>query len=76
MPTEYSIVVTPAEIPVIIPVGVIAATVGLLLVQMPPGKVVDSVMVAPTHTTDGPLIGGLVAVTVIILTEEHTVPKV
>jgi hypothetical protein len=53
----YVMIVVPNAIPVTIPVEVpIVAVAGVLLIHVPPPGSVN-VMVAPTHTAVGPLIG-------------------
>jgi hypothetical protein len=50
----YSIVHIPAALPVTIPAASTDATVGLLLVHVPPKVVDDSAVVEPTHTVGVP----------------------
>jgi hypothetical protein len=59
--------VPPGATPDTIPVAPTVATLVLLLLQLPPGVVLASVIVLPSHTCDGPVIaeGGANTVTVI-----------
>lgn len=52
----------PLTVPVVAP---IVATAGILLIQEPPGGVLAWMIVALTHTADGPVMGAGVVLTVI-----------
>ncbi len=58
-------VAVPAETPVTMPErDPTLATVVALLVQVPPGMASPNVIVCPTHTPEGPLMGPGVTLTV------------
>jgi len=58
--------VPPDTIPVVLPM---VAVVVLVLTQVPPATPSLRVMVAPTHTADGPVIGaGIVYTATVVLT--------
>ena len=62
----------PAATPVTMPVvALTVAFVGERLVHVPPGALLVSVMVWPTHTTEGPPMEPGVPVTVTILVAVH-----
>jgi hypothetical protein len=48
-------------------VETMVATPVLLLSQLPPGDVEDTVAIEPTHTDDGPVIGCGIGFTVIVI---------
>jgi hypothetical protein len=70
--TVYVIMVVPASTPVTTPLALIVATLGVLLLQVPPVTGLVSVVVSPVHKLDDPLItpavgaGVMVATTVLI----------
>jgi hypothetical protein len=59
VPTVYTMVATPADTPVIMPLEVpaVAMDAGVLL-HVPPGIALASVIVAPSQTSTGPVIAG------------------
>lgn len=68
MPNAYDITMVPEAIPLTTPVpGTTDATEGLLLVQIPPMVGSVSVILSPTHTCVGPLIGPGAAITVTVV---------
>ena len=72
----YTIVDVPIAAPVTIPVGLIGATVGLLLLQVPPRVASLNVVVVPTHKPVEPVIGSAPSVTVITLVVWQPVGKI
>ena len=52
-------VAVPTEMPETTPVGLTLASV-LPVLHTPPGVIEDNVIVAPTHTVEGPVIGATV----------------
>ncbi len=65
VPSEYVTVAVPADMPVTTPVDEsIVAFEGLLQIQVPPGVTWLSVVVAPTHTLNVPVIAAVAAFTV------------
>jgi hypothetical protein len=71
----YDIVVVPVNIPVIVPVGLIVPTNGLLLLHTPPPVASVSVVVLSTHTDKAPAIAAGNGLTVNSTTVIHPVPK-
>ena len=68
-PSEYVIIAVPALMPVTTPVVKSTLTVVAVLVQLPPVITSLRVIVAPTHTDDGPVIpngDGLTEITVVV----------
>lgn len=58
------IVAVPADIPLTSPVEPMVAMAGLLLLHVPPGVVLVSIVVAPAQTDELPIIGATDVVTV------------
>lgn len=66
VPKEYVMVVVPAETPVTTPDSEPILAAVLLLSHQPPGTISVSVVLAPVHTVDAPLMGAGAGLTVTI----------
>lgn len=65
----------PADAPVTTPVVEFTVADAELLLQVPPAVASVSVIVAPTHTADGPLMAVGAGVIVIVLVAKQPVPS-
>ncbi len=71
-PIAYVTFVVPMATPVTIPVEIpTVAFDGLLLTQVPPVVLLESVTVWPTQTTFSPRLAGIAGFTVIVCTRAH-----
>lgn len=77
VPNEYEIVVLPADTPCTVPVvASILPTVGVLLLHVPPVVLLLSVVVAPWHTVNTPVIAAGTGFTVTTDVVTHPVGSV
>lgn len=68
-------VLVPAVTPVMVPLVLIVATDGVLLLQVPPVVVLLTVVVCPTHTCSVPAIAAGSGFTVTVAVRIHPVPS-